>query len=304
VFVDPKGTDYTKYRGATMITPNRKEAGAAAGIDMNAAGAVGQAGRRLLDEHAFGACLITLSEDGMELFEGGREHRLPTEAREVFDVTGAGDTVIAAVAFATACGLPLLDACRFANRAAGIVVGKLGSATTTLEEIRHATVPRLPGLDEKALSVDALCEKLAADRLSGKTVVFTNGCFDILHAGHVRYLAEARKFGDVLVVGLNTDASVRRLKGPARPLNTEHERALVLSALASVDYVVPFADDTPLALIERVVPDVLVKGGDYRAEDVVGADVVTRAQGTVKILPFLEGKSTSSLIDRISKEKP
>jgi D-beta-D-heptose 7-phosphate kinase/D-beta-D-heptose 1-phosphate adenosyltransferase len=304
VFVDPKGIDYAKYRGATMITPNRKEAGAAAGIDMNSAGAVGRAGRRLLHEHAFGACLITLSEDGMELFEGGREHRLPTEAREVFDVTGAGDTVIAAVAFATACGLPLLDACRFANRAAGIVVGKLGSATTTLEEIRHATVPRLPGLDEKALSVDALCEKLAADRLSGKTVVFTNGCFDILHAGHVRYLAEARKFGDVLVVGLNTDASVRRLKGPARPLNTEHERALVLSALASVDYVVPFAEDTPLALIERVLPDVLVKGGDYRAEDVVGADVVTRAQGTVKILPFLEGKSTSSLIDRISKEKP
>jgi len=304
VFVDPKGTDYSKYRGATMITPNRKEAGAAAGIAMSSAGAVSQAGQRLLREHALGACLITLSEDGMELFEGGREHRLPTEAREVFDVTGAGDTVIASVAFATACGLTLLDACRFANRAAGIVVGKLGAATTTLAEIKNATVPRQTGLDEKVLDVDALCEKLAADRHSGKSVVFTNGCFDILHAGHVRYLVEARTFGDVLVVGLNTDDSVRRLKGPSRPLNTEHDRALLLAALASVDYVVPFADDTPLALIERVVPDVLVKGGDYRAEDVVGADVVTRAHGLVKIVPFLEGKSTSGLLDRISKEKP
>ncbi len=303
VFVDPKGTDYTKYHGATMVTPNRKEAGAAAGLSMNSPGAVSQAGNRLLKEHAFGACLITLSEDGMELFEGGREHRLPTEAREVFDVTGAGDTVIAGVAFATACGLPLLDACRFANRAAGIVIGKLGSATTTLAEIQRAIAPRQTGLDEKVIDVDRLCEKLTADRLSGKTVVFTNGCFDILHAGHVRYLAEARTLGDVLVVGLNSDDSVRRLKGPTRPLNTDHDRALVLAALASVDYVVPFTDDTPLALIERVVPDVLVKGGDYRAEDVVGADVVMRAQGAVKILPFLEGKSTTGLIDRIAKEK-
>ena len=304
VFVDPKGTDYTKYRGATMVTPNRKEAGAAAGISMNSVGAVSQAGHRLLTDHAFGACLITLSEDGMELFEGGREHRLPTEAREVFDVTGAGDTVIAGVAFATACGLPLLDACRFANRAAGIVIGKLGSATATLEEIQHSMAPRQAGLDEKILDIDRLSEKIASDRLSGRTVVFTNGCFDILHAGHVRYLAEARTLGDVLVVGLNTDASVRRLKGPARPLNSDHDRALVLAALASVDYVVPFADDTPLALIERVLPDVLVKGGDYRAEDVVGADVVLRAHGTVRILPYVEGKSTTGLIDRISKEQP
>jgi len=304
VFVDPKGTDYTKYRGATMVTPNRKEAGAAAGISMNSAGAVTQAGNLLLKEHAFGACLITLSEDGMELFEGGREHRLPTEAREVFDVTGAGDTVIAAVAFAAACGLPLLDACRFANRAAGIVVGKLGAATTTLAEIKNATVPRQAGLDEKILDVDALCERLAAERGFGNSIVFTNGCFDILHAGHVRYLVEAKTFGDVLVVGLNTDDSVRQLKGPGRPLNTEHDRALLLAALASVNYVVLFAEETPLALIERIVPDVLVKGGDYRVEDVVGADVVTRAHGLVKIVAFLEGKSTSGLIDRISKEKP
>jgi D-beta-D-heptose 7-phosphate kinase / D-beta-D-heptose 1-phosphate adenosyltransferase len=304
VLVDPKGTDYSKYRGATMITPNRKEAGAAVGLSMRSANAVSQAGQRLLSEHALGACLITLSEDGMALFEGGSEHRLPTEAREVFDVTGAGDTVIAAVAFATACGLTLLDACRFANRAAGIVVGKLGAATTTLEEIKHATVPRQAGLDEKILDVDTLCERLAADRGIGKSIVFTNGCFDILHAGHVRYLVEAKTFGDVLVVGLNADDSVRRLKGPGRPLNTEHDRALLLAALASVDYVVLFADETPLQLIERIVPDVLVKGGDYRVEDVVGADVVTHAHGLVRIVPFLEGKSTSNLIDRISKEKP
>jgi D-beta-D-heptose 7-phosphate kinase/D-beta-D-heptose 1-phosphate adenosyltransferase len=304
VFVDPKGTDYSKYRGATMITPNRKEAGAASGIAMSSASAVSQAGQRLLNEHALGACLITLSEDGMALFEGGREHRLPTEAREVFDVTGAGDTVIAAVAFATACGQTLLDACRFANRAAGIVVSKLGAATTTLAEIKNATVPRQTGLDEKILDVDALCDKLAADRQAGKSIVFTNGCFDILHAGHVRYLVQAKTLGDLLVVGLNGDDSVSRLKGPGRPLNTEHDRALLLAALASVDYVVRFSEDTPLALIERLRPDVLVKGGDYRAEDVVGADVVTRAHGIVRIIPFLEGKSTSGLIDRISKEKP
>jgi D-beta-D-heptose 7-phosphate kinase/D-beta-D-heptose 1-phosphate adenosyltransferase len=208
------------------------------------------------------------------------------------------------VAFATACGSSLLDACRFANRAAGIVIGKLGSATTTLAEIQRVSAPAQAGLDEKVVDVDLLCDKLAADRRSGKTIVFTNGCFDILHAGHVRFLTEARKLGDVLVLGLNSDDSVRRLKGPARPLNTERDRALVLAALASIDYVVPFADDTPLALIERVVPDVLVKGGDYRAEDVVGADVVTRAQGIVKVLPFLEGRSTTSLIERISKDKP
>ena len=184
------------------------------------------------------------------------------------------------------------------------MIGKLGSATASLEEIQHSMAPRQAGLDEKLLDVDRLCEQLASFRLSGKTVVFTNGCFDILHVGHVRYLAEARTLGDVLVVGLNTDASVRRLKGPARPLNSESDRALVLAALASVDYVVPFADDTPLALIERVVPDVLVKGGDYRAEDVVGADVVLRAHGTVRILPFVLGKSTTGLIDRISKEQP
>jgi D-beta-D-heptose 7-phosphate kinase/D-beta-D-heptose 1-phosphate adenosyltransferase len=302
-YVDPKGTDYAKYRGATMITPNRKEAAAAAGIAMTSAGAVSQAGQRLLRDHAVTACLITLSEEGMALFEGGREHRLPTEAREVFDVTGAGDTVIASVAFAIACGLPLLDACRFANRAAGIVVGKLGAATATLAEIRNATVPRQAGLDEKILDADGLCERLAEDRRSGKSVVFTNGCFDILHAGHVRYLAEARRFGDVLVVGLNSDDSTRRLKGPARPVNTEGDRATLLAGLASVDYVVTFADDTPIALIERIVPDVLVKGGDYRAEDVVGADVVTRARGAVKIVPFLDGKSTSDLIDRIVKDK-
>jgi D-beta-D-heptose 7-phosphate kinase / D-beta-D-heptose 1-phosphate adenosyltransferase len=304
VFVDPKGTDYTKYRGATMVTPNRREAGAAAGIAMNAPGAVSQAGNRLLSEHGFHACLITLSEDGMELFEGGREHRLPTEAREVFDVTGAGDTVIAGVAFATACGVPLLDACRFANRAAGIVVGKLGSATATLAEIQRAMAPQQTGLDEKIIDLDLLCEKLAADRRSGKTVVFTNGCFDLLHAGHVRYLTEARTLGDVLVVGLNSDDSVRRLKGSGRPLNAAPDRALVLAALASVDYIVSFTDDTPLALIRRVLPDVLVKGGDYRAEEVVGADVVTRAQGTVKIIPYLEGKSTSGLIERLKKDTP
>ena len=301
VFADPKGTDYSKYHGATMITPNRNEAGAATGIHMVSAEAVSQAGRRLLREHSLQACLITLSEDGMALFDEGSEHHLPTAAREVFDVSGAGDTVVAAVAVATACGLPLLDACRFANRAAGIVVGKLGSATTTLDEIRRASEPEQLGLDEKVLDVDTLAEKLVAVRALGKSVVFTNGCFDILHAGHVRYLAAARELGDILVVGVNSDVSVRRLKGPSRPINSEQDRALLIAGLASVDYVVTFADDTPLALITRLAPDVLVKGGDYRVQDVVGADFMAQNQGSVRILPFVNGKSTSRVIERIAK---
>lgn len=298
VLVDPKGNDYSKYHGATLITPNRKEAAAAVGFALDEAEQVRSAGQQLMARHALDACLITLSEHGMALFEGDREARLPTEAREVFDVTGAGDTVIAAVAFGMATGLPIVDACRFANRAAGIAVGKVGVATVTLDEVRRADPAHGARLAEKILTCDELVARLAKVRPAAK-VVFTNGCFDILHAGHVQYLARARTLGDLLVVGLNSDASVRRLKGSGRPVNQELDRAAVLAALGAVDFVVLFHDDTPQALIEAVVPDVLVKGGDYRAEDVVGGDVVRRAGGQVEILPFLDGRSTTRVISAI-----
>lgn len=305
VLVDPKGRDYAHYRGATLLTPNRREAAAATGQTLSDAAGVARAGRQLLRELQLKACLITLSEDGMALFEGESEHRLPTQAREVFDVTGAGDTVIAAIAFALASGLSMLEACQFANRAAGIVVGKLGSATVTLDEIAAASTPGLGPQPpaRKVLELDALIPELARLRASGRKLVFTNGCFDILHAGHVQYLAQAAALGDALIVGLNSDASVSRLKGPSRPINALADRAQLLAALSAVSYVVPFGEDTPLSLISRIVPDVLVKGGDYRADDIVGADVVRKAGGRVQVLPFVAGKSTSGIIARAAEGK-
>ena len=302
VLVDPKGRDYGHYRGATLLTPNRREAAAATGQTLSDAAGVARAGRQLLRELQLKGCLITLSEDGMALFEGESDHRLPTQAREVFDVTGAGDTVIAAIAFALASGLSMLDACQFANRAAGIVVGKLGSATVTLDEIAAASTPG-PQPTRKVLELDALMPELARLRACGRKLVFTNGCFDILHAGHVQYLTQAAALGDVLIIGLNGDASVSRLKGPSRPINTLADRAQLLSALSVVSYVVPFGEDTPLSLIGRIVPDVLVKGGDYRADDIVGADVVRKAGGRVQVLPFVAGKSTSGIIARAVEGK-
>jgi D-beta-D-heptose 7-phosphate kinase/D-beta-D-heptose 1-phosphate adenosyltransferase len=314
VLVDPKGDDYTHYRGATLLTPNRKEAAAATGLALagpNGADATTQAGARLLRELDLEACLITLSEDGMALFErDSAPHRLPTQAREVFDVTGAGDTVIAAIAFALACGQSMLEACEFANRAAGVVVGKLGAATVTLDELTSTRASQRPTTssthghgralepEAKILSQAALHAEIMRLRAAGQRIVFTNGCFDILHAGHIQYLNQAARLGDALVVGLNSDASVKRLKGPTRPLNSERDRAFLLAALSAVGYVAIFDQDTPLELITQLVPDVLVKGGDWRAEDIVGGSVVRAAGGRVAVLPFVDGHSTTGLIER------
>jgi D-beta-D-heptose 7-phosphate kinase/D-beta-D-heptose 1-phosphate adenosyltransferase len=299
VLVDPKGSDYTKYRGATLLTPNRREAGAVTGVAMDSRQAVSRAGRKLLNECQLDACLITLSEDGMALFTGPGDHFLPTEARQVFDVTGAGDTVIAAVAFGLACGSPLLDACKLANRAASVVVSKLGAATVTLAELRESEPASARSLSSKIVSEAELLAVLERDKRAGRKIVFTNGCFDVLHAGHVQLLAQAKQLGDVLVLALNSDASVRRLKGAGRPINPLRDRAVVLAGLASVDYIVAFEQDTPRALIEHVLPNVLVKGGDYRVETVVGADLVARSGGLVQILPLLEGRSTTGLLERL-----
>ena len=291
VLCDPKGLDWSKYRGATAITPNRGEAVSVTGIDIVDDATLSEAGQKLLADYALSHCLITLSDEGMALFHGDNCQRFPTEAREVYDVTGAGDTVIASLAFALACGLELDDACRFANFAAGVAVSKIGTAKVTLDEIEQTSGSKVRTPDQMA----AIREQL---RRQGRKVVFTNGCFDILHVGHAKYLAQARAMGDVLIIGLNTDASVRRIK-PGRPINTQDDRAYLLGAFSFVDYVVLFDEDTPQKLIEMVLPDVLVKGGDYEVDQIVGADVVRESGGSVCTIPLVAGHSTTSLIEKL-----
>lgn len=297
VLVDPKGRDWQRYRGATLLTPNLGEFEAVVGACRDEADLMARA-EKLCAELALEALLVTRSEQGMSLIVPGQEPlHVPTEAREVYDVTGAGDTVIATLAAALAAGSTLARACRLANTAAGIVVGKLGTATVTPAELRHAL--RGLGLPEGGVvDEDALLAAVAAARGAGKRVVMTNGVFDVLHVGHARYLEDARRLGDLLIVAVNDDDSVRRLKGPTRPLNRVADRMALLAALRSVDFVVPFAEDTPARLIGRVLPDLLVKGGDYRPEAIAGHDAVTAAGGRVLVLPFHDGYSTTGLIDK------
>ena len=301
VLCDPKGTDYAKYRGASAITPNRKEASEATRIAIADEASLLAAGGRLRDDLALDFCLITLSADGMAVFDDGGMRRIPTVAQEVFDVTGAGDTVIASLAFAIGAGVDAHRACEFANLAAGVVVGKIGSASTTFEELRqHASSARpRRRITDKIVALDEL-EPIVRDlKARGKRIVFTNGCFDILHAGHIKVLEDTAALGDVLVLGLNSDVSVRRIKGAERPINPEGDRAYLLSALSWVDFVVLFDEDTPENLIRRLVPDVLAKGGDYTVETIVGADIVLAGGGEVITVPLVEGKSTTALIERL-----
>ena len=244
---------------------------------------------------ALNASLITLSEDGI----AGLEDELiliPTSAKEVYDVTGAGDTVLASLGVALGVGLKLKDAIVFANFAAAIVVGKIGSSVATMDEILQQQEPMKTDIDRPKIVPSTEISPLASDlRAKGKKIVFTNGCFDILHVGHVKYLQEAKAFGDILVLGINSDQSVRGLKGPDRPINCQEDRALIVASLASVDYVVIFSDETPYELIRSINPDVLVKGGDYKGKDIVGQDIV----GDVRIVDFVEGKATTMTINRI-----
>ena len=302
VLVDPKGNDWRPYRGATLLTPNMSEFEAVAGTCRDDDELVQKAEqlRAALDLQAL---LITRSERGMTLVQPGHAPlHLPTEAREVFDVTGAGDTVIATLGTALGAGLPLAQACHLANLAAGIVVGKLGTATATQEELQQA-IRRQHAGDSAVLDEDGLLQQVAAARARGQTVVMTNGCFDILHVGHVKYLEAARRLGDVLIVAVNDDDSVRRLKGPQRPLNPTADRMKMLAALKCVDWVVPFGEDTPARLIGRVLPDLLVKGGDYRPEQVAGFDTVTANGGQVVILDYYDGYSTTRIIEKARSGK-
>ncbi|WP_027350154.1 bifunctional D-glycero-beta-D-manno-heptose-7-phosphate kinase/D-glycero-beta-D-manno-heptose 1-phosphate adenylyltransferase HldE [Halotalea alkalilenta] len=300
VLVDPKGTDFSRYRGASVLTPNLSEFEAVMGRSENDAELFAK-GERLRVELELEALLVTLSERGMVLIrEGVPPLHLPTHAREVYDVTGAGDTVIGILGLALAAGQSLDDALWLANFSAGLVVAKPGTATLTMAELYGA-------LHEYGLSAEesgegdemALIRMVRAAQQRGERVVMTNGCFDILHSGHVGYLEQARRLGDRLIVAVNDDASVARLKGPSRPVNPLDRRMRVLGALAAVDWVIPFSEDTPQRLIEAVLPDVLVKGGDYSVEQIAGHEAVLANGGEVKVLGFERGVSTSALIDAI-----
>jgi D-beta-D-heptose 7-phosphate kinase/D-beta-D-heptose 1-phosphate adenosyltransferase len=301
VFIDPKGTDFERYRGAHALTPNRGEFEAVVGhcVDEADLKRKGEALRADLD---FELLLVTRGEHGMTLFERGAEPlTLPAQAREVFDVTGAGDTVIALLGAAVAAGLPAADAAALANLGAGIVVGKIGVATVSRSELAHALHAHGTG-GRGLVGLAELVALVAEAKARGERVVLTNGCFDILHAGHVAYLEEAKSCGDRLVVAVNDDDSVRRLKGASRPINTLADRMAVLAGLASVDWVVPFGEDTPAALIAQVLPDVLVKGGDYRVEQIAGGDTVLKNGGEVRVLGFKPGRSTTALIDALRRD--
>ncbi len=302
VVVDPRGSDPKRYAGATVITPNRRELGELAGLRIGTPEQIRDAARVVMAKGGIEAVLVTLSQDGMALFTArGEEHHLRAEAREVYDVSGAGDTVVALLACGLASGLALVDAARLASVAAGIVVGKTGTAVVYPEELVFALrAEDLRFGEAKAASMDQALEKVAGWRRQGFRVGFTNGCFDLLHPGHVSLLAQARSRCDKLIVAINSDASVSRLKGPERPVHSEASRAAVLGSLATVDLVVVFGEDTPLEIIRALKPDLLVKGADYTVENVVGADVVQSYGGEVYLAELAEGHSTTNVIRRMA----
>ncbi|MDC0239209.1 D-glycero-beta-D-manno-heptose-7-phosphate kinase [Candidatus Thioglobus sp.] len=297
VLIDPKGPDYSKYKGAYLLTPNVKEASEATKINIVDDASLNQAIIQLKSQCNLDVSLITLSDKGVAVYDDKfRIH--PTFAREVFDVTGAGDTVLASLGFALACDLNIDKAIEFSNFAAGVVVGKIGSATATLNEIIEYESSLNKSFSEEHIKslheIVALCNELKA---RGKRVVFTNGCFDLLHAGHVKYLETAKSFGDVLIIGLNSDRSVTALKGEGRPINMQMDRAYILAALEVVDYVVIFDEDTPYKLIKAIKPHTLVKGGDYEGKEVIGQDIADE----LKLVEFVDGKSSTQTIEKIQK---
>lgn len=305
VLADPKGRDFSRYHGATAVTPNRKELSEAAGRAVTSDGEIEEAARELIAANGLEYLVATRSEKGMSVVARDEAHHIPTVAREVFDVSGAGDTVVAAFALSLGAGLDRYDAAAIANAAAGVVVGKRGTAQVTADEL-HAALKRTHDPARAAhavVSAEAAARIVQAWKREGLRVGFTNGCFDILHAGHVSLLQGARAACDRLVVGLNDDASVRRLKGASRPVNGEQDRAFLMSALAAVDLVVLFAQDTPLELITLLSPDVLVKGADYTVETVVGADHVLSQGGRVVLIDLVKGLSTTRTIEKMRESR-
>jgi D-beta-D-heptose 7-phosphate kinase/D-beta-D-heptose 1-phosphate adenosyltransferase len=302
VLVDPKSPDFSKYAGATMVCPNLNELAVATGVGTHEMEALLKAGEAQRVEHKLQYLAVTMSEKGIRVLSEGGTYHSPARAREVFDVSGAGDTVIATLAAALAGGLKIETAVELANLAAGIVVGKMGTVPIAQHELVAALTPS-SGIrgGEKVLDGERLAKRVAEWRAAGETIVFTNGCFDLLHVGHVTLLEECHRFGSKLVLGLNSDASVCRLKGTTRPVVGEKERARVMAALAAVDAVVLFDEDTPIELIRAVRPDVLVKGGDYSVETVVGHEDVIAAGGRVEIVPIVEGFSTTNIVKKLTE---
>ncbi len=305
IIADPKGRDYSIYKGVSIVTPNRRELHEATGMSVDGDAAVVAACRHLIETCGIKGVLATRSEEGMTLVtsDGVVEH-LGAEAREVFDVSGAGDTVVAVLGAALASGLNILEASCLANVAAGIVVGKTGTAVAYGSEIRQALLARNGhSSQEKVSELDAVLHRVDQWRKAGYKIGFTNGSFDLLHPGHIASLQQSRSACDRLIVGLNTDASVKRYKGESRPIQDQSARATVLAALEIVDQVVLFDDDTPLKLIEAIVPDVLVKGADYTLDQVVGGDIVIQNGGQVILADLKDGFSTTSTIAKIDKSK-
>jgi len=299
VVVDPKHRDFTRYRGATTITPNLREleAAAAQALDPDDTEAIAAAARLLAQAAGLEAMVVTLGDRGMLVVPvQGNNTAVPAIKREVYDVTGAGDTAISVLTLSLAAGASLPEAAHLANAAAGVSVGQIGAVAVDAGSIRNALSARPDG---KILTRDDLVARAATWRMAGKRIVFTNGCYDLLHAGHLSLLSQAAKLGDILVLAINSDASVRRLKGPERPLVPQEDRAAVLAALGFVDAVTIFDEDTPLEVLQSVRPHVLVKGGDYQLDQVVGREFIEASGGRVMLVPLTPEKSTTALVERI-----
>ncbi len=299
VLVDPKSLDFGLYAGASILTPNLKEFEQAVGVSTSEA-QMAEKALHLIEQHGFDALLVTRGPQGMSLFQPNKAPlHIPTRAREVFDVSGAGDTVIAVLGMALSSGYPLETAVNLANSAAGVVVAKMGTATLNQAELHQAIAENSSDLSEGILDEDALKRYVKDAQCKGEVVVMTNGCFDILHAGHVDYLTAAKKLGDRLVVAVNTDESVSKLKGPHRPVNSLGDRMKILAALDVVDWVLPFGEETPERLISEVLPDILVKGADYQIHQIAGAKAVLNNGGQVKTITLTPNRSTTATIKKI-----
>lgn len=301
VIIDPKGEDFSRYKNAYLLTPNLAEFELVVG-PCHSEQELKDKALALIEELNLQALLVTRSEKGMSLYQrDGSDHHLPAIAREVFDVTGAGDTVIATLACAIAADMPLKQAIHLANTAASIVVARMGAASVTPLELK-LTLEQQHQQTTGVLNLEQLKDLVTFEQQQGRRIVFTNGCFDILHAGHIKYLNEAAQQGDRLIVAVNSDASVKRLKGPERPINNEQDRMSVLASLKAVDWVVVFDEDTPESLLKTLLPNVLVKGGDYTVDQVVGAEIIEQHGGEVKVLSVQEGLSTTKIIESIKQQ--
>ncbi len=296
VLVDPSFTaDYSKYTGATLITPNRQETSIAVGVEIKTAEMAAQAARTLTEKFNIDAVVITLDKEGAYLRTQEIDEIIPTRPRNVYDVTGAGDMVLATLAITLAADCDYKTAVQLSNITGGIEVGKFGAVTVTIEEI----INEITGKSEKVRPLNSLIKKLAEHRRQNAIIVFTNGCFDVVHRGHIEFLRFCKLQGDIIVVGLNSDSSVKNIKGPDRPINNQHDRTAVLAALETVDYITVFDETEPLNLIKKINPDVLVKGQDWAQKGIVGAEFVKSYGGRVVLAPLIEGKSSTSTIKKI-----